>query len=69
MPETETWISTRTLIARTRKADPDADTSELLDTMRRQKAEADILRIANKVGLTTAERQRIAFALIGGDVE
>lgn len=64
---TEDWISTRTLIARTKKADPDADTSELLEMMRRQKAEADILRLADKANLTTEDRCRIAQELVGGD--
>jgi hypothetical protein len=60
----EEWIATRTLIARTKKANPEADTSELLDQMRRQKAESDILRIADQIGLTAEERARIAEMLL-----
>lgn len=66
------WTDTRSLIARTKRDDPDADTSELLEQMRREKAEDDILRLADKACLSEEDRKRVATLLLAsvcGDAE
>ena len=62
------WTHTRARIARTKKADPNADVSELRRQLREQRLTEHIERVVNQTPPLTAEqRERLALLLTGGD--